>query len=298
MAGDALIRPTAEPSRRDWIAVMSAMLGYAVFQYQGALGFAAAAEDEHAGFPEAEYRKRRALAEAEIRLKEGQAGQALEILGKALDRDANDLRLNERYHQLLFAMQARERCLRHLAHYLPLAARQNPAQAAAAMLNARQLQGDYLPEDALVCEKVAEALLARGAANGVGGFLAQQRVVAADFIRMGQVPVHLVGGDVMEAKSRLAYLVQTIPIGTCRLKQHIGADDIGLDEVGGACDRAINVTLGGQVHHGIRLMGSKHPIQFDAAADVDLLERVTIAARDLSQGFQVACIGQLVEVDN
>ena len=27
MAGDTLIRPTAEPSRRDWIAVMSAMLG-------------------------------------------------------------------------------------------------------------------------------------------------------------------------------------------------------------------------------------------------------------------------------
>lgn len=26
MAGDALVRPTAEPSRRDWIAVMSAML--------------------------------------------------------------------------------------------------------------------------------------------------------------------------------------------------------------------------------------------------------------------------------
>ncbi len=58
-------------------------------------------------------------------------------------------------------MQARERCLRHLDHYLPLAARQSPAQAASALLNARQLQGDYLPEDALVCEKVAEALLAR-----------------------------------------------------------------------------------------------------------------------------------------
>lgn len=27
MAGDALVRPTAEPSRRDWIAVMSTMLG-------------------------------------------------------------------------------------------------------------------------------------------------------------------------------------------------------------------------------------------------------------------------------
>ncbi|EJT83191.1 EmrB/QacA family drug resistance transporter [Pseudomonas putida S11] len=27
MAGDQLLRPTAEPTRRDWIAVMSVMLG-------------------------------------------------------------------------------------------------------------------------------------------------------------------------------------------------------------------------------------------------------------------------------
>jgi hypothetical protein len=143
------------------LVAISAMLGYAVYQYQGALGFAAAAEDEPPGFPEAEYRRRKALAEAEIRLKEGQPGQALELLAAALERDANDLRLNERYHQLLYGVQARERCLRHLAHYLPLAARLNPAQAATALLNARQLQSDYLPDDPLVCEQGAEALLAR-----------------------------------------------------------------------------------------------------------------------------------------
>lgn len=70
-------------------------------------------------------------------------------------------KLNERFHQLLFGLGARERCLRHLEHYLPLAARLNPAQGAFALLNARQFKADYLPEDALVCERLAEALLQR-----------------------------------------------------------------------------------------------------------------------------------------
>ena len=140
--------------------VMCAMMGYAVFQYQGALGYVAV-EDDVRGYPAEEYRRRHALAEAEIRLKEGQGAQALEVLARALEAMPNDLRLNERFHQLLFALDARERCLRHLAHYLPLAARLNPAQAATALLNARQLRADYLPDDAQVCERVAQALLAR-----------------------------------------------------------------------------------------------------------------------------------------
>ena len=141
--------------------VMCAMMGYAVFQYQGALGYVIADEDGQAGYPAAEFQRRRALAQAEIRLKEGQSGQALETLSAALQRDANDLKLNERFHQLLFGLRDRERCLRHLAHYLPLVAAQHPPLAATALLNARQLKADYLPDDALVCERVAEALLQR-----------------------------------------------------------------------------------------------------------------------------------------
>jgi hypothetical protein len=141
--------------------VMCAMMGYAVFQYQGALGFAVAEEGGTAGFPAEEYQRRRALAEAEIRLKEGQSGPALEILTQALERLPNDLKLNERFHQLLYGLNATERCLRHLAHYLPLAARLNPPLAATALLNARRLQADYLPDDALVCERVAQVLIER-----------------------------------------------------------------------------------------------------------------------------------------
>ncbi|WP_044874077.1 hypothetical protein [Pseudomonas sp. LFM046] len=141
--------------------VMCSMMGYAVFQYQGALGFAIAEEGAQQGLPENEWHRRKALAEAEIRLKEGQSDGALETLSNALRRDPDDLRLNERFHQLLFGLGARERCLRHLDHYLPLAARQNPALAATALLNARQLDADFLPADALVCEQVAAALLDR-----------------------------------------------------------------------------------------------------------------------------------------
>ncbi|MBB2493468.1 hypothetical protein [Aquipseudomonas ullengensis] len=141
--------------------VMCAMMGYAVFQYQGALGYAVAEEGGLPSYPLDDYLRRRALAEAEVRVKEGQTGPALEVLTQALERAPNDLKLNERFHQLLFGLNARERCLRHLAHYLPLAARLNPAQAATALLNARQLQADYLPEDAQVCERVAQALIER-----------------------------------------------------------------------------------------------------------------------------------------
>ncbi len=141
--------------------VMCAMMGYAVFQYQGALGYAIAEEDSHNGYPEAEYRRRRAMAEAEIRIKEGQSEHALETLTLALERAPDDLKLNERFHQLLFNLNARERCLRHLAHYLPLATRSSPAMASTALLNARKFQPDYLPGDALVCERIAGALLER-----------------------------------------------------------------------------------------------------------------------------------------
>lgn len=141
--------------------VMCAMMGYVVFQYQGALGYVIADETEQNHFPAADYQRRKALAEAEIRLKEGQSAQALELLTVALERSPNDLKLNERFHQLLYGLNDRARCLRHLEHYLPLVVRLNPPLAVTALLNARQLQADFLPTDALLCEQLAGVLLAR-----------------------------------------------------------------------------------------------------------------------------------------
>lgn len=165
--------------------VMCAMMGYAVFQYQGALGYAVAGDDLVQGFPEAEWRRRRALAEAEVRVKEGQGGAAVETLAAALRQDPEDLRLNERYHQLLYGLNEREACLAHLAGYLPLATRLNPQLAAGALLDARQLQADYLPDDPLVCERIAEVLLQRHKAREALSLL---RNLHQRFPRYPQIP--------------------------------------------------------------------------------------------------------------
>ncbi|MNQ91497.1 hypothetical protein D3C85_1068810 [compost metagenome] len=100
---------------------------------------------------------------------------------------------------------------------------------------------------------------------------------------MGQIAIHLIGGDVVEAKGGLAPFIQIFPISAGRFQQDISADDIGFDKIGRAGNGTIDVTLGGQVHHGIGLMLGKHPIQLGAIADIHLLEHIAIAGRDFSQ---------------
>ena len=48
------------------------------------------------------------------------------------------------------------------------------------------------------------------------------------------------------------------------------------------------MTLGGQMHHRIRLEQGKYPIQLGTVADIHLLQRITLTCRYIGQGFQVA----------
>ncbi|MNM83585.1 hypothetical protein D3C81_956480 [compost metagenome] len=102
----------------------------------------------------------------------------------------------------------------------------------------------------------------------------------------------------METESALAYLVQVTPIGTSGFQQHIGADDIGFDEIGRPGDGTINMAFSGQMHHGIRLVQGKHTIQLCTVADVDQLECIAFTISHTQQGCQIAGIGQFIEVDN
>ncbi len=118
-----------------------------------------------------------------------------------------------------------------------------------------------------------------GAAGGVRSSFGKERqwLIGSHFIRMGQVTIYLVSGDMVEAEGRLAYLVQTVPVSASRFQQHIGANDIGLDKVSRPCDGAVNMALGGQMHHSIRLVQGKHPIQLGTIADIHLLKCITLA---------------------
>ncbi len=102
----------------------------------------------------------------------------------------------------------------------------------------------------------------------------------------------------MEAESRFARLVQFVPVSARRFQQRIGTNNIGFDEIGRPRDGAIDMALGRQVHHGIRLMQSKHPVQLTTVADIYLLANITLTGSSFGQGLQIPRIGEFVEVDH
>lgn len=102
----------------------------------------------------------------------------------------------------------------------------------------------------------------------------------------------------MEAEGCLAAVIQALPVLTGGFEQRVGADDVGFDKGCWAIDGAIDVRLSGQVHYGVRLVLKKNPVKFGTVANIDMLEGVTLAVTDVSQGFEVSGVGQFVEVDD
>ncbi|MNW04367.1 hypothetical protein D3C71_2004480 [compost metagenome] len=66
----------------------------------------------------------------------------------------------------------------------------------------------------------------------------------------------------------------------CSFQQGVGADDVGLDELRRAGDRAVDVGLGGQMHNGIWLVFTQDAVNLFTVADVDALEHITRALAD------------------
>jgi hypothetical protein len=87
-------------------------------------------------------------------------------------------------------------------------------------------------------------------------------------------------------------------VGACRFEQHVGALDVGLDEVARAVDRAVDVRLGGEVDHAGRPVGDEQLVQCRAVADVGVAEHMARVAGQVRERFEVAGVGQLVDVDD
>ena len=82
------------------------------------------------------------------------------------------------------------------------------------------------------------------------------------------------------------------------MEQGEGADDVGLDELAGAVDRAVDVRLGRQVHDRVGAMLLEDPGDLGGVADVDPLEVVAGVFAGLGERGEVAGIRQLVDVDD
>ena len=80
------------------------------------------------------------------------------------------------------------------------------------------------------------------------------------------------------------------------MEQYIGSYDIGLDELTGAVDGAVDMGLGGEMHDPFRPEIGERLAHGVGVADVGLKELVVRIALKIRQGSRVARIGELVDV--
>ncbi|MNP33767.1 hypothetical protein D3C76_1270280 [compost metagenome] len=101
----------------------------------------------------------------------------------------------------------------------------------------------------------------------------------------------------MKAKTGLARVIPRAPIVTRSFQQGVSTNDIGLDEFSRPADRAIFMRLGGQMHDRIGLVLLQNAVNLHAVTDINPLENIARALADLSQGFKISGISQLIDVD-
>jgi len=125
------ILPVIAASTSYFYIVTSAMMGYICLSRQQRLGIVAERDDDGDYLEEGEFERARALAEAQILMRESDYNGARRTLVECLRRYPNDPALNERYYRLLLATQDKK-ALRELGpHLLEKFIRMNRAHKAA-----------------------------------------------------------------------------------------------------------------------------------------------------------------------
>ncbi len=91
---------------------------------------------------------------------------------------------------------------------------------------------------------------------------------------------------------------QLLPVGSRRLEHGEGADDVRLNESLAAGYGAVDVALGGEVDHMIRLKSPERLRDRATVADVDPGETVVRSIVDCRQGGEIARVGESVDIQN
>src|SRR5688572_12816676 len=82
------------------------------------------------------------------------------------------------------------------------------------------------------------------------------------------------------------------------LQQHEGADNIGVDEVTGGVDRAVDMGFRRKVQDRIRALTLEQSSDGLAVGDVGLHKAVARACGDARERSKVGGVGELVEIDD
>ena len=113
-----------------------------------------------------------------------------------------------------------------------------------------------------------------------------------------QAAIDFVGADVQKAKGGLLWLGECAPVGARRFEQAESAYDVGLDEVFWGADGAVYMAFCRKVQNSARAVFSQQMGNELAIAQVALHKGVARVILQAAQVQDIACIGELVEIDN
>ena len=109
---------------------------------------------------------------------------------------------------------------------------------------------------------------------------------------------NFVGRHMMKPKPGRPLPAELPPMGERRFQHHIGAFDIGPDELRRAVDRAVDMRFRGEVEHGVGIEIPQQPEHRLAIANIGLAKAVAGVVLDFSQRGQIRRIGELVDVQH
>ena len=104
-----------------------------------------------------------------------------------------------------------------------------------------------------------------------------------------QIAVDLVGRDLM---------IPPDAVLAAGVHQHGGADDVGLQKDLGVFNRAVDMALGGEIHHDIRMLLLEQAVHARSVADIRLDKPELRMRHHRRERAQIARIRQLVQTDH
>lgn len=142
--------------------VMCAMMGYCLFQYQDALGYAAEMDSDEE-LDESLYLEQKVLADSLVYMREGREREALKLVKGALAKDSSNPLLNKRFHKLLVVCAPDEPLLAFTKKYIQrLLITRNDHEAADVYLETALRVKGFMPEEAGECFRLAKVLATKG----------------------------------------------------------------------------------------------------------------------------------------
>src|SRR5262249_40441277 len=102
----------------------------------------------------------------------------------------------------------------------------------------------------------------------------------------------------MQEPEILGAPAELAPMRERGLEQNIGANNIGVDEIGGPVDRSVDMTFRRQVHDRVGVKTRKNVGDGRVIADVGEAEMIMRVTLNRSERGKIAGIGQLVDDEN